>query len=741
MTYSFGKWLQRRRKAEDLTQKQLAERAFCSLNTIKKIETDQRRPSRELAQSLAAALRLPPEQVEIFIECARGLRPVDHLGVEIGNKREGETPAPLRFRSLAPLPQPATPLIGRDEELDRLRTLLAQSWLVTIIGPGGMGKTRLALAFAHQQQAVGKNVVFVSLAELESAVHLATAVAQAMGLEPNTRLPAAAQVTQFLHTRELLLVLDNFEHLLDGVWFLNAMRQEAPQVTLLVTSREPLHLPGEQLYPLQGLAYSFPDNAADLHQLPAVQLFRHTARRLVPNLTVTDSASLLRLCQLTEGMPLALELAAGWVNTLTLPDIVAEVEKSLDILSRSQPEVNGRHHSIRGVFAATWQLLPPAEREAFARLSVFRGGFTRESAAAVARISLTHLSALTSRRWLALDHENGRYRIHELLRQYGLEKLTEKDELAATQAAHFAAFARLAQTADPHLREAGQIDWLRRLDQETDNLRAALNWALAQPDYVEQVARMALALCWYWRIRSRVIEGRAWLRRIRQEEIKDRALLAAIAYHAGHFAWMQADYDRAMALQETSLSLWQSLDNPDRAGMALTRHTMGMTAHHQGDFAAAEAHFQTSLDLFARAQDSWGMAFSHQWLGANSLRQGNVAQARDYLETGLKLIRPSGDKWVAGLLRTWLAELAWQEGKTAQATQHAAEACRLQKAVGHAHSLAVSLQMLAQIAQKTGDNAAARRHYLDALDIYEKLGNQPNMTAVQAALASLPLSA
>lgn len=738
MTYSFGKWLQRWRKAEDLTQKQLAERAFCSLNTIKKIETDQRRPSRQLAQALAAALRLPPEQEEIFIECARGLRLVDHLALETGGKRE--TPAPLLNRSPAPLPQPATPLLGRDAEMARLTDLLAHSWLVTIIGPGGMGKTRLALAAAHQQQAMGKNVVFVSLAELESAAHLATAVAQALGLKPSARLSAETQILQLLPAQKLLLVLDNFEHLLDGVGLLLTIRQAAPGVTFLVTSREPLQLPGEQLYPLTGLACPPPDSSEEANRFPAAQLFLQSARRLVPNLVVTDSASLRRLCQLTEGMPLALELAAGWANTLTLPDIVAELEKSLDILRRSRPERNGRHHSIRVVFDATWQLLPPAEREAFARLSVFRGGFTRETAAAVAHITLPHLSALTGRRWLALDYGNGRYHIHELLRQYGLEKLAAQNELEPTRAAHFAVFASLAQTADSHLRGSEQIDWLRRLDQETDNLRAALNWALVQPQYAEQAAGMALALCWYWRIRSRVIEGRAWLRRIRQEAIGDRALLAAITYHAGHFAWMQADYDRAMALQEASLSLWHSLAQPNLAGLALTRHTMGMTAHHQGNFAAAEAHFQASLDLFTRAKDAWGMAFTHQWLGANCLRMGDVSQARAHLERGLELIRPSGDKWVTGLLLTWLAELAWQEGELAQAARYAEEACRLQEAVGHVHSLAVSWQMLAQIAQKTGDMAAARRYYLAALDIYEKMGNRPNMTIIQAALDSLPKS-
>ncbi|RME98408.1 MAG: XRE family transcriptional regulator, partial [Chloroflexi bacterium] len=419
MTYSFGKWLQRRRKAEDLTQKQLAERAFCSLNTIKKIETDQRRPSRQLAQSLGAALRLPPEQVEIFIECARGLRPVDHLAEAMARKGEGGMVALPHRLSPAPLPQPATPLLGREVEMASLTDLLAHSWLVTIIGPGGMGKTRLALAAAHQQQALGRNVVFVSLAELESAAHLATAVAQALGLEPGARLPAEAQILQFLPAQKLLLVLDNFEHLLDGAGLLLTIRQAAPGVMFLVTSREPLQLPGEQLYPLSGLACPLPDSGEEVDRFPAAQLFLQSARRLIPDLAIADPAPLLRLCQLTEGMPLALELAAGWTNTLTLSDIVAELEKSLDILRRSRPGHIGRHHSIRVVFDATWQLLPPAERKAFARLSVFRGGFTRETAAAVAHISLPHLSALTGRRWLALDYGNGRYHIHELLRQYG----------------------------------------------------------------------------------------------------------------------------------------------------------------------------------------------------------------------------------------------------------------------------------------------------------------------------------
>ena len=359
--YSFGEWIKRQRKLSGLTQRELAERAYCSVVTIKKIEADQRRPSRELAGFLARSLAVPDDQLEIFIECARGQRPVDHL------RREHETGhaevRTVRMLSIKtpPLPVAQTRLIGRETELDLLHRLLSESWLVTIVGIGGIGKTRLALAAATQQQRAGQTTTFISLAGLKAGDNLAATIVPALGLQLATGTDPITQLLSYLQQKTMLLVLDNFEHLLESAHLLTQMHQAAPELILLVTSRASLHLPGEQLLPLQGLRYphdqrEMPDmaEAGEMTQYSAVQLFLDHARRLIPNYSPNNDVALLQLCRITNGLPLALELAASWINSLTLPDLVQELKISLDLLTQKQSNLPARHHSMRAVLDTTW---------------------------------------------------------------------------------------------------------------------------------------------------------------------------------------------------------------------------------------------------------------------------------------------------------------------------------------------------------------------------------------------------
>ncbi len=741
ITYSFGEWLRRRRKTQDLTQRELAERAYCSINTIKKIEADQRRPSRELAQMLANALALPDKKLAVFIECARGLRPVDHLTKEPGYR--GDT-APLPAITPSPLPVAATPLIGRETEMEMLNHLLAKSWLITIVGPGGMGKTRLALAAATAYQHTGQATAFVSLAELNEAANLATAVAKALGLQLKADSNPTQQLLAYLRQKTLLLVLDNFEHLLDGAVLLTQMRQTAPGVTILVTSREQLQIPGEQLLPLQGLHY--PHDQLELSatavtdhmpQYPALQLFLDNARRLLPDFAPDDISALLRLCQITEGMPLALELAAAWIDTLSLSELMLELTHNLDILTQKHPHRPIRHHSIRAVFDTTWQHLGPAEQEIFARLAVFRGGFTRSTAEAVVEITLPVLSELVGRHLVQLDHGNGRYTLHELMRQYGLEKLDTLGKLTTIRQRHFAFYLELAETANAHLRGPEQAHWLDRLDDEQDNFRTALTWSLSQS--IMDAANLALALSWYWRIRNHVIEARQQLTEVLAEDVGDTAVNATLNFHAGHMAWMQGDYPTARQHQETSQALWQSLGAAGIQGLAYTRHALGMVAAQEINYPEAQQHFTTSLLLFEQSQDHWGVAFAQQWLGATTIKMGDLEEAQTLLQKSLVAVRQIGDRWATGLVLTWLSWLEWKCENWEQAYTLADEASHIAEAMRHWHSLGATLQMLAQIAHKRGDLATARQLYQKSVKLYTDMGNETLAAELQAQLDELHL--
>jgi predicted ATPase/DNA-binding XRE family transcriptional regulator len=504
--YSFGDWLKRRRKEQGLTQKELASRAFCSPETIKKIEADQRRPSLALAESLAAALDWPAEHLEIFVECARGQRPVDQLWQENLAGKTGEPAYPEPLALVSPSPIFETLLIGRESELELLQRLLQDAWLVTIVGLGGTGKTRLAAAAAAAQQQSGHKTVFVPLASVNCEDNLAAVVLQALGLRLASGADPATQLFSYLRQKRVLLVLDNFEHLLDGVGLLLQLHQAAPGVSILVTSRVSLNLPGEQLLPLHGLSY--PRDQAQFLALartgqatryPAAELFLARARRLIPDYAPNNDETLLNLCRISDGLPLALELAAAWIDSLTLPELLRELEESLDLLTQKQPDKTDRQHSVRAVFDATWQLLRPAEQAAFARLAVFSGGFTREAALAVAETPFALLANLVGRHLVQLNRKSGRYGLHELLRQYGQEKLAaDPDVQKAVRRRHGQYFCQFLVRKDADLKSASQKEALAEIQIERANIWQAWQWAAHHPQEIELVETV-LALgnaCW-----------------------------------------------------------------------------------------------------------------------------------------------------------------------------------------------------------------------------------------------------
>jgi predicted ATPase/DNA-binding XRE family transcriptional regulator len=742
VTYSFGEWIRRRRKALDLTQHELAECAFCSVNTIKKLETDQRRPSRELAVSLANALAVPSDAVEQFVECARGLRPVDDLLPALPDYRDTQIRSvPPQKIVPAPLPHVASPIFGRKSELELLDHLLTTSQLVTIIGPGGIGKTRLALAMAHRQKQAGKTVTFVSLAELNNPKNLPQAIAIALGLQLEMAATPTAQILEFLQHKTVLLILDNFEHLLNGVDLLGEIQQTAADVSLLVTSRERLRLPGEQLIPLHGLRYPSTQSQTskqftveELNQFPAVQLFLASARRSLPHFKA-DKEELLQLCRLTDGMPLALELAAGWLESLTLFELLQELQQNLDVLAQNQQSLPTRHQSVRAVFDTTWQLLGGTERQALVQLSVFRGGFTRRAATAVAQTELSTLSALASKQLIYLDHNIGRYSMHELLRQYALEHAEAMKMQNSFRQRHYLYYFELASSADDNLRGPEQMSWLHQLDVEQENFRTALDWAVAHAP--ADAARLALVLCWYWRIRNQVAEARRYLIGICNNATNDTIMDAALQYNAGHFAWMQGDFETARQYHTVSIQIAQALGIEGDNAMAFAHHGLGMAADQEDRFAEAQREFESSLNLFERTEDKWGIAFAKQWLGATNMKQGELSAARTLLEDSLSLFQQIGDRWAIGLTTTWLAWVEWDSENWGQALIFATEAHASAAAMGHWHSLGATIQLQAQIAAKQGDLEYARTLYREGFALYSEMGNRHTALELEAALEAL----
>ncbi|MCB0020968.1 MAG: AAA family ATPase, partial [Anaerolineales bacterium] len=377
--------------------------------------------------------------------------------------------------------------IGRQKEYDDIQQLLTQAdcRLLTLVGPGGIGKTRLARrlgALLGADYARGASVVL--LQPLRSSEFFVSAVADALGIALTGSEPPLDQLVHYLSDKEALIILDNFEHLLDATAQLTTLLAATPQVKYLVTSREALNMREEWLYPLAGLSFPNGLNGDTTDQTAdAVQLFFERAQRVYPNFALeTELEAIVHICQLVGGMPLALELAAAWRKTLNCQEIAAEIQGGLDFLTTRLRNATERHHSMVTVFDQTWQRLSPREQNAFKRLSVFRGGFLRDAAGAVAGASLPVLSALVDKSLLQL-HVDGRYQIHELLRQYAAEQLgNDAGEVAQTQADHASFYIRFLDERREDVGGRRQRESLHEIRGDLDNIRAAWLWAVAQGD-------------------------------------------------------------------------------------------------------------------------------------------------------------------------------------------------------------------------------------------------------------------
>lgn len=737
--YSFGYYVRRRRKALDLTQRALAEAAGCALVTLKKIETDQRRPSPEMAARLAESLAVPPGERDTFLAAARGQLPVDTLTPET-------SPALRPPRDAFPVA--ATPLIGREAEIATVLALLSRPdvRLVSLVGTGGIGKTRLALAIAAALQAgdprpFPAGIVFVDLAAVEDSGRLVPAMAEALGFEFDTRgrepLPPLAQLADYLRHRDSLLILDNLEQIHGGRQVVDDLLQATVSIKFLATSRERLDLVWEHLLGLSGLPYAR-NAAADPETFAAGRLFLARARRLRPDFTTSpdDRPALAGLCALVDGMPLALELAAAWIDTLSVAEIATELQNELGLPDDGRDGLPERHRSLRAVWASVWSRLAPAEQAAFAQLCVFRGGFTRAAAESVAGVTLGLLGRLTGKYLIVFDRDAGRYSIHELLRQYGRANLVALDADDETRQRHFAYFLSLAGSLAPRIHGPEQPVVLDRLAAERDNLTVALEWGLATPARIAGTAQLMADLHWYWRIRSHVTEASAWYDRALAAfgvTVDPEAILAGgqiapqeaarLLFGAGHFAWMRGNFALARERHAAAIYLWQASGLGDSLEATTVRQHLAMSYSQLGDYEAAAPLFAAALARYRELGATWFETFIWPQVAQNRQALGDVDGAAAAAAAHLKLVNRLGDPWLTGLGRLNLGELAWFRGDMAGAQQLLSEGLAIQRTTGHTHSVSSALMMLGEIARQTGDAASATSYFTEALALYEEMGH------------------
>lgn len=717
---AFGSLLRRYREAAGLTQEELAERAGLTRNAISALERgERRRPYPHTVQALAAALVLSEEDRAYLLASAHKKLP---------------------FRQhLPPLPVPLTPLVGREQELRQLRQLIGNARIITLTGPGGVGKSRLGLELASgAAELFPDGVVFVPLASLAGPEHVVPTIADSLGVRESGGRSLLAVLRAHFDGKRILLLLDNFEHLLPAASPVAEMLVVCPDLILLVTSRAPLRVRGEREFSVQPLAV--PDLAhlpavQEIENVSGVQLFVQRAREVLPQFQVTEanSAAVASICRRLEGLPLALELAAAQLRLLSPMSLLAHLDRSLPILKGGARDLPERQRTMRGAIEWSYELLNRAERTLFRGLSVFAGGWTLEAAEATGGGDdvLGQLAQLIEHSVVIVetDGEDLRYRMLEPIRQYALEQLDVCQEGEQARSRHALYYLEYAKVAEPMLVGPDEADWLERLEAEHDNLRVALDWLLRSGDTVTAV-RLGGALWRFWGARGHLTEGRRWLDGILglgpAGPTSDPPFgVSAIAWAnllqvAGVLAKNQGDCQRSSELFEAGLALRRKENN--RVGIAASLHQLGIIAYEQGRYESAMRMQEEALSISRELGSDYGIAYTLSTMGDVRRACGDYECALKLQEESLRLFQHIGHSWGTARSLTSLAgtQRAW--GDHSRATALYKQALVIQAALGNKLGIASCLEGLADVVSEVGQPEQVVRLAAAAAALREDVG-------------------
>jgi predicted ATPase len=602
--------------------------------------------------------------------------------------------------------------------------------LLTILGAGGMGKTRLALeAGAAQLNNFERGVYFVSLAPLDAVEAIVPTVAEALGFSFYEGGEPRQQLLDYLHQKAVLLLMDNFEHLLDGAGLVTAVLETAPDVKILTTSRARLNVQGEHLFHLAGMDFPDWETPENALEYSAVKLFLQSARRARPGfeLAAADLKYVARICRLVGGMPLGILLAAAWLTILTPAEIAAEIEASLDFLETDLRDVPERQRSMRAVFDHSWNLLTAREQAVMQTLSVFRGGFGREAAQQVAGATLRELRVLVDKSLLGRDPA-GRYGIHELLRQYAADKLGEVPaEEAAARDRHCTHYAYFLQQREAQLVGRGQKQALAEIGAEIENVRAAWDWAVARGK-VEEMDRSLDSLTEFYRLRSWFQEGEESFARAAQrlaevqEETGDRKanlVWGKVLLQQGRFCDFLGLVEKATELLQESLTIFRDLG---------ARREIAYTLYYLGDFLGLRGRggkplLQEALTISKGIGDQRGVALSLWGLGWAATDQGEYGAAKHLFQESLTLFRElSNQEGIVQSLNS-LGYIAWVLGNHGEAKQSHRESLALCREISDQRGIANAFANLARDAARFEEHGEAKQLYQESLAIFKEIGN------------------
>lgn len=704
---SFGERLRRLRELAGQTQEELAFEAGLTPTAVSDLERGKtRRPYPHTVRSLADALGLSEDERATLL-----------AAVPSPGSPAAKVSAPAGTLGAA-LPNPTTSLVGRERELREIRGLLlieSEVRLLTLTGIGGVGKTRLALEAARASLDEGRfadGVAFVTLAPLEDPALVAPTIARSLGVREEQGQSALDTLRVHLLEKQMLLVLDNFERLLEASAEVARLIEACPGLRVLATSRAPLRVRGEQEYPVPPLGLpssSHGPSEDEIIATPSGRLFAERAKAASPSfaLTAENAPSVAAICWRLAGLPLALELAAAKVRLLEPQALLARLDRALSTAwTRDLPE---RQRTMRAALDWSHELLSEPERKLFGRLSAFAGGFTLEAAEAVGTDEkpeevLGLFGALVEQSLVVVQPPGpgteARYGMLEPVRQYALEKLEHSEEAAATRRLHAAFFLGLAERAEPELHGSDQPEWLKRLESERDNLRAAFSWSLGSTGDPQTAARLGWALQLFFYVRGYHREGRRWMEQALEHELPD-ALRGKALQVAGGMAYAQGDYPAAEGWYLGALRLSRRLGDKLVEAYALTG--TGVVEMARSEHAAAASSLQEAIAIFERCGEDYGVAVSRVYLGSVLLALGEGERAQEAFEEALAWVRPAKNPTLTLTTLYSLAQSALARDDHAEAGRLLEEAIGLSEQAGDRANLAHLLEALAVVRTHYGE--------------------------------------
>ena len=673
---------------------------------------------------------------------------------------QGGEAAPARQKVRANnVPRPPTPLVGRERELATVTSMLARHdvSLLTLSGPGGTGKTRLAIQAALDlADRFEDGVLFVALATIDDPKLVPAAIAQTLDIhEARDGRPILESLKDYLRDRHMLLVLDNFEQVVSAGPVVAQLIAAGPRLKVLVTSRTLLRVRGELELPVMPLELPERRQALDaqrLSQYAAVELFIQRAQAVKPDFAVTNESApaIAEICYRLDGLPLAIELAAARIKILSPQALLARLERSLEVLRGGPRDLPARQQTLRSTIDWSYNLLAEHARVLFRRLSVFVGGWTLEAAEAACNATgdldvdvLDEMESLIDNSLLKWREEAGgemRFGMLETIREYARERLSESGEEDSLRERHAGYYLTLAESIQPRLQTAERRRWLDRLEIEHDNMRAALEWSRLDRCDASLGLRLSGVLAWFWQTRAYLHEGRKHLEAAlaRPDAAARTTARATALYGAGVLAWSLGDFAVARAQIEECIAIAREVGDQRLAAYALTQ--LGLVIVSQGDVEGASSLYAEALKLFREVMHIWGEAFALTWLAEATLVSDHPLMAQPLYEEGLALWRKVGDPWGTGIALLVLSALAFAQGDMAKSRALVEEGTTLLQEAGDRWTLSFGIAGLGDVLLWEGDTMQAAAQFAEGLRLSRESGNPATMLMSLVGLAGVAIS-